>query len=156
MSDWMIIPSDEDIEHGFYKYIDKVRTATGKWRYIYERNNNLRRKVKFNKAMRERMKQSYINKENKVKSIQDNQSLKSNPFHGQKDTQETSQKMDKLDAELRKALNEKHATYETYKNYVHDIMATEKEYLNTPMGKAEASIPGLSKLLDFIDKKTRR
>lgn len=35
MSTWVIMPSDDDIEHGFHKYIDKIRTASGKWRYIY-------------------------------------------------------------------------------------------------------------------------
>lgn len=35
MSTWVIIPSDDDIEHSFHKYIDKIRTASGKWRYIY-------------------------------------------------------------------------------------------------------------------------
>lgn len=37
MSTWYIQPTEDDIEHSFHKYIDKIRTASGKWRYIYDR-----------------------------------------------------------------------------------------------------------------------
>ena len=33
----MIVPSEEDIEHKYHKYIDKVRGKNGKWRYIYSK-----------------------------------------------------------------------------------------------------------------------
>lgn len=40
MSTWMIVPSDDDLEHGFHKYIDKVMGPNGKWRYIYKKAKN--------------------------------------------------------------------------------------------------------------------
>ena len=37
MNTWVIVPSDSDIIHGRFKYIEKVRTTKGGWRYIYKR-----------------------------------------------------------------------------------------------------------------------
>lgn len=49
MSTWVIMPSDDDIEHSFHKYIDKIRTASGKWRYIYYKSKkNVRNAIGLN------------------------------------------------------------------------------------------------------------
>lgn len=158
MSDWMIIPSDEDIEHGrFHKYIDKIRTASGKWRYIYERNNNLRRKVKANSEMQEKMKKNIIDRQNQMKETEKSyleyKKRAKDPFGAG----EYEQKRYKdLESTLDKQIKEYSATWKSWINYCDDVFVTKAEYLNTPMGKAESSIPGLGKLLDFIDKHIKR
>lgn len=158
MSDWMIIPSDEDIEHGrFHKYIDKIRTASGKWRYIYERNNNLRRKVKSNAEMQEKMKKNIIDRQNQMKETEKSyleyKKSAKDPFGAN----EYEQKRYKdLEETLDRQIKEYSATWKSWTNYCDDIYVTKAEYLKTPMGKAESSIPGLGKLLDFIDKHIKR
>ena len=46
MSNWYIVPSEEDLLHGLgHKYLDKVRTKSGKWRYIYYKTKHNIKKI---------------------------------------------------------------------------------------------------------------
>mgnify|MGYP003300900078 CR=1 FL=1 len=63
MSTWAIIPSDDDIEHSFHKYIDKIRTASGKWRYIYYKTKkNARNAVGLNQKKKLEIAESGLKK----------------------------------------------------------------------------------------------
>lgn len=53
MSNWAIIPSDSDIMHRSHKYIEKVRTTKGGWRYIYKRPKYESRNKKKNLGINE-------------------------------------------------------------------------------------------------------
>lgn len=68
MSTWMIVPSNDDMMHklNFHKYIEKVKTKSGKWRYIY---NRAKKKVKEAVGLQQREKLVNAEKEvNKLKS----------------------------------------------------------------------------------------
>lgn len=149
----MILPSDEDIEHRYHKYIDKVRTATGKWRYIYKKNNELRNKVKANRAMKEKIKERIFKNEKEIQDATQRMNLESNPFNGNPNKDKNNSMNAKI---LTQHMNEYHATMETYQNFVKDAKVKEKEYLNTPLGKVEDKFPWIGNFLDYIDKKLRR
>lgn len=150
MSDWMIIPSDEDIEHGrFHKYIDKIRTASGKWRYIYERSNNLRRKVKQNKKMRERAVNHILEREKKGDLI-GNELIKSARHGNKEDVKKYSEMLNKIDLE-------QEVTRESFSNYMNDMHAIADKYYDTPIGKWEEKHPMIAGfILDLFDELQRR
>lgn len=142
---YMILPTDNDIQHRYHKYIDRIRTAAGKWRYIYERSNNLRRKVKQNKKMRERAVNHILEREKKGDLI-GNELIKSARYGNKEDVKKYSEMLNKI------AL-EQEVTRESFSNYMNDMHAIADKYYDTPIGKWEEKHPAVvGAVLDFLDK----
>lgn len=144
MNTWVIISSDSDMVHslGFHKYIDKIRTKTGKWRYIYKKNNELRNKVQANTKMRQRMVENIQKREAQIRNTED-QIIKAA-------RNSDSEKMTRYASDLRKLNLQADVTRESFRNFNNDIDVLKKEYANTPLGKID-SLPGASAVLDFLN-----
>lgn len=147
MSNWAIIPSDSDIMHRSHKYIEKVRTSKGGWRYIYKQpkyKTNAKNKFGFEerKKMKEAEKATDAANEKKQEFLKSNELARQlREKTGNQDNKEaldrSKQRHDEINKSVRDAEIAENRAFEAYRS--------------TPLGKIEASAKAGGQIIaDFI------
>ena len=156
---YTILPTDRDIVHRYHKYKDKVRTSSGRWRYIYDtidsKRQRLRNSYSAQRKLREKVRNNQMNR-SKMISYQNKRQQQINELENRvlnAAREGNTSEMESRSKELQKLIEISKVSIESFNNYNYDIDVTKKEYYNTPMGKAEQKIPGFSLVLDWLERR---
>lgn len=143
---YMILPTDQDIQHRYHKYIDRIRTAAGKWRYIYKRDNALRNRMKKSKETRQELVWRVKNNQERGKEIANR--LVTAAREGNEEN------VSKYSDLLRASKIEEDVKINTVTDYTRNTMKPiEDKYYSTTMGEWEKKHPAVvGAVLDFLDK----
>lgn len=143
---YMILPTDNDIQHRYHKYIDRIRTAAGKWRYIYKRDNTLRNRLKKSKETRQELVWRVTNSQDRDKVYADK--LITAAREGNEEN------VSKYSDLLRAAKISEDAKINDVVDYTNNTMKPiEDKYYSTTMGEWEKKHPAVvGAVLDFLDK----
>lgn len=147
MSNWAIIPSDSDIMHRSHKYIEKVRTTKGGWRYIYKRNRNMKKSNKgFGAKELKRYKETKKNYEEEQKKHQ--QFLENNEKNRQLREKTGNQDNPEALQRSKEAYDKSTSLLEGAKRVMQNAEAA---YRNTLLGKLEYSAKAGGEIIaDFL------
>lgn len=148
--EYLIRPTNQDIVHRSHKYIEKVKTTSGKWRYIYKKSgydNNI-----YGAGVSARSKYSKQAKATKKAQKNLQSVLKKNEQHRQErlnsDSSNRNQAFVNKIKEQRDAKNYNEAKTAVKESQVLENRLWEK-YSTTPIGKAENS---LKRGLEYMSK----
>lgn len=149
MSTWVIIPSDDDVMHKSHKYIEKVRTTKGGWRYIYKKpkyktNSKNSFGLEERKKMKEAEKATEEAKNTHANNVAANEVARKNRMNSNL-TEEQKKKASE------NAVNRINESRQNVKKAEFDENRAFENYRTTKLGKLESSAKaGIQIIGDFI------
>ena len=149
MSNWAIIPSDSDVMHRSHKYIEKVRTTKGGWRYIYKKPK-YKSNAKNSLGIKERSEWKSKESNSQNASEEYKKKLAANEV-----ARQNRMESDLTDEQKRQAaanaLNRLNQAKQGVKNAEIDAKRAEEAYRATTLGKLEYSAKAGAEIIsDFI------